>query len=149
MRISDWSSDVCSSDLLPHERLSPRSDTIGQRLAVLRRITHPAEGEIQVVVAPVRSVLQPQVKGLGDLAPVEVRKGDTVEIADTARRLSDAAHTRVALVERRGEYAVRGGLVDFFPPTEAHPPRNAFLGDDLAELPRFPVAGPPPPPPRP
>ncbi|NYG58497.1 transcription-repair coupling factor (superfamily II helicase) [Nocardioides daedukensis] len=129
-----------SWETLPHERLSPRSDTIGQRLAVLRRITHPAEGEIQVVVAPVRSVLQPQVKGLGDLAPVEVRKGDTVEIDDIARRLSDAAYSRVDLVERRGEYAVRGGIVDIFPPTEEHPLRIEFWGDDVEEIRSFSVA---------
>ena len=47
-----------SWETLPHERLSPRSDTIGRRLAVLRRICHPEEGELRVVVAPVRSLLQ-------------------------------------------------------------------------------------------
>jgi len=58
-----------SWETLPHERLSPRSDTVGRRLAVLRRLSHPTPDHpaIQVVVAPVRSVLQPQVKGLGDL----------------------------------------------------------------------------------
>ena len=60
-----------SWETLPHERLSPRSDTVGRRLAVLRRLAHPdaAHGALQVVVAPVRSVLQPQVKGLGDHVP--------------------------------------------------------------------------------
>ncbi len=62
-------------ETLPHERLSPRSDTVGRRLAVLRRLAHPLAGDVtagpvQVVVAPIRSVLQPQVKGLGDLEPV-------------------------------------------------------------------------------
>ncbi len=60
-----------SWETLPHERLSPRSDTVGRRLAVLRRLRHPgdseANGPLKVVVAPVRSVLQPQVKGLADL----------------------------------------------------------------------------------
>ena len=63
-------------ETLPHERLSPRSDTVGRRLAVLRRLAHPdavgAAGPLRVVVAPVRSVLQPQLKGLGDLEPVEL-----------------------------------------------------------------------------
>src|SRR5919202_996890 len=54
-------------ETLPHERLSPRSDTVGRRLAVLRRLAHPDGRELSVVVAPVRSVLQPQLKGLGDL----------------------------------------------------------------------------------
>ena len=59
-----------SWETLPHERLSPRSDTVGQRLAVLRRLAHgdpddAAAGPLQVVVAPVRAVLQPIVSGLG------------------------------------------------------------------------------------
>ena len=56
-------------ETLPHERLSPRSDTVGQRLAVLRRLAHPGTepgtGPLRVVVAPVRALLQPQVAGLG------------------------------------------------------------------------------------
>jgi transcription-repair coupling factor (superfamily II helicase) len=68
-------------ETLPHERLSPRADTVGQRLAVLHRLAHPAEedsagGPLSVVVAPVRSVLQPQVPRLGELAPVQMRAGD-------------------------------------------------------------------------
>jgi transcription-repair coupling factor (superfamily II helicase) len=52
-------------ETLPHERLSPRSDTVGRRLAVLRRLAHPdpATGRLRVVVAPIRSVLQPQLAG--------------------------------------------------------------------------------------
>src|SRR4030095_4504586 len=59
-------------ETLPHERLSPRSDTVGRRLAVLRRLAHPDGRELSVVVAPVRSVLQPQLKGLGDPHAVEL-----------------------------------------------------------------------------
>ena len=129
-----------SWETLPHERLSPRSDTVGQRLAVLRRIVHPEDGELKVVVAPVRSILQPQVKGLGDLAPVELRKGDSVELDDLVARLAGAAYSRVDLVERRGEFAVRGGIVDVFPPTEEHPLRVEFWGDDIEEIRSFAVA---------
>src|SRR5687768_5056032 len=57
-------------ETLPHERLSPRSDTVGRRLAVLRRLSHPGGHPLRVVVAPVRSMLQPQLKGLGELEPV-------------------------------------------------------------------------------
>ena len=67
-------------ETLPHERLSPRSDTVGQRIAVLRRLAHPAqddpvEGPLRVVVAPIRGVLQPIVAGLGDLEPVRLPRG--------------------------------------------------------------------------
>ncbi|CAN5454119.1 transcription-repair coupling factor [soil metagenome] len=133
-----------SWETLPHERLSPRSDTVGRRLAVLRRLAHPgvdaANGPLKVVVAPVRSILQPQVKGLADLEPVELSLGDTVSLDDLVRRLSDAAYTRVDLVERRGEFAVRGGIVDVFPPTEEHPLRVELWGDDFEEIRWFSVA---------
>ncbi|MDQ3484831.1 MAG: DEAD/DEAH box helicase, partial [Actinomycetota bacterium] len=132
-------------ETLPHERLSPRSDTVGRRLAVLRRLAHPSldEGpstEVRVVVAPVRSVLQPQVKGLADLEPVALREGDTVELDDVVRRLADAAYQRVDMVERRGEFAVRGGIVDVFPPTEEHPVRVELFGDEIEEVRSFAIA---------
>ena len=131
-----------SWETLPHERLSPRSDTVGRRLAVLRRLAHPDahHGPLRVVVAPVRSVLQPQVKGLGDLEPVELVAGQTAPMEDVVQRLADAAYSRVDLVERRGEFAVRGGIVDVFPPTEEHPLRVEFWGDDVEEIRSFSVA---------
>jgi transcription-repair coupling factor (superfamily II helicase) len=131
-----------SWETLPHERLSPRSDTVGRRLAVLRRLAHPdeAHGRLQVVVAPVRSVLQPQVKGLGDLEPVQLVPGQTAPMEEVVQRLADAAYSRVDLVERRGEFAVRGGIVDVFPPTEEHPLRVEFWGDDVEEIRSFSVA---------
>jgi transcription-repair coupling factor (superfamily II helicase) len=133
-----------SWETLPHERLSPRSDTVGRRLAVLRRLAHPGNdpttGPVDVVVAPVRSLLQPQVKGLADLDPVELAVGDEADLEDVARRLSAAAYTRVDLVERRGEFAVRGGIVDVFPPTDEHPVRVEFFGDEVEEVRTFAVA---------
>jgi len=131
-------------ETLPHERLSPRSDTVGRRLAVLRRLRHPGadegNGPLDVVVAPIRSVLQPQVQGLADLEPVELAVGDSADLDDVVRRLSDAAYSRVDLVEKRGEFAVRGGIVDIFPPTEEHPLRVEFFGDDIDEIRSFAVA---------
>src|SRR3954470_23635769 len=128
-------------ETLPHERLSPGADTVGRRLAVLRDLTHPGgNGPIDVLVAPVRSVLQPLAPGLGDLTPVELKPGDTAELDVVARALVDAAYTRVELVEKRGEFAVRGGLLDVFPPTEPHPVRVEFWGDEVDELRYFSAA---------
>ncbi len=122
-------------ETLPHERLSPRADTVGRRLAVLRDLTHPGDRPlVDVLVAPVRSVLQPLAPGLGDLTPVELRPGQEADLDDIARALVDAAYTRVELVEKRGEFAVRGGLLDVFPPTEPHPIRVEFWGDEVDEL---------------
>ncbi|GLW62078.1 transcription-repair-coupling factor [Actinomadura rubrobrunea] len=132
-------------ETLPHEKLSPRSDTVGRRLAVLRRLTHPdagdgAGGPLGVVVTPVRAVLQPIVAGLGDLEPVRLRPGDEAELDDVVRRLADAGYTRVDLVEKRGELAVRGGILDVFPPTEEHPLRVEFWGDTVEEIRYFKAA---------
>ncbi len=127
-------------ETLPHERLSPRSDTVGRRLAVLRRLVHADPSPLAVVVAPVRSMLQPQVKGLADLAPVSVATGDDHGLELLVSDLAAAAYIRVDLVERRGEFAVRGGIVDVFPPTEEHPLRVEFWGDTVEEIRRFAVA---------
>ncbi|AGL14593.1 transcription-repair coupling factor [Actinoplanes sp. N902-109] len=132
-----------SWETLPHERLSPRSDTVGRRLAVLRHLAHPEETgaePLQVVVAPVRSLLQPQLKGLGDLEPVELRSGGEAELEQVAHRLSDMAYARVDLVTKRGEFAVRGGILDVFPPTDEHPSRVEFWGDEVEEIRTFAVA---------
>lgn len=136
-----------SWETLPHERLSPRSDTVGRRLAVLRRLAHPEatdaqgrSGPLRVVVAPVRSLLQPQLKGLGELEPVRLSAGDEADLEEVARRLTDMAYARVDLVTKRGEFAVRGGILDVFPPTDEHPARVEFWGDEVEEIRTFAVA---------
>ncbi|MEV8534362.1 transcription-repair coupling factor [Streptomyces sp. NPDC051211] len=137
--------DYPSWETLPHERLSPRSDTVGRRLAVLRRLSHPskddpAAGPVSVVVAPIRSVLQPQVEGLGELVPVSLRQGGSADLGEVTEALAAAAYARVELVEKRGEFAVRGGILDVFPPTEEHPLRIEFWGDEVEEIRYFKVA---------
>jgi transcription-repair coupling factor (superfamily II helicase) len=128
-------------ETLPHERLSPRSDTVGRRLEVLRRLVDNSDLPApRIVVAPVRSILQPQVRGLGELRPIRLRVGDDIDLTDLATVLVSAAYTRVDLVERRGEFAVRGGIVDIFPPTEEHPVRVDFFGDTVEEIRYFSVA---------
>jgi transcription-repair coupling factor (superfamily II helicase) len=131
-----------SWETLPHERLSPRADTVGRRLAVLRRLAHPElfDTPLRVVVAPVRSVLQPQLRGLGDLEPVELHQGGEADLEEVVQRLSGMAYARVDLVEKRGEFAVRGGILDVFPPTEEHPMRVEFWGDEIEEIRSFAVA---------
>ena len=142
---ADVVADFPSWETLPHERLSPRSDTVGRRLAVLRRLTHPdpsdtAYGPLDVVVAPVRALLQPLVKGLGELVPVALKAGDEMPLEKVVDALVAAAYTRTDLVERRGEFAVRGGILDVFSPTEQHPLRIEFWGDTVEEIRWFKVA---------
>ncbi|MDN5899640.1 MAG: DEAD/DEAH box helicase, partial [Brachybacterium sp.] len=128
-------------ETLPHERLSPRADTVAKRLSTLRRIAHPeTEDPAHVVLMPVRSLLQPIAKGLGDLRPVRAAVGDTYALEDIERDLVDAAYARVDMVEKRGEFAVRGGILDVFPPTEPHPVRVDLFGDEIDDVRYFSVA---------
>ncbi|MDR2347880.1 MAG: hypothetical protein LBD90_04540, partial [Bifidobacteriaceae bacterium] len=130
-------------ETLPHERLSPRPDTLGRRTAVFRRLARPdpsgPRGPIELLVTPLRSVLQPVVKGLGEIAPVSLRAGDQADLTKVAERLAQLAYSRVDMVTRRGEFAVRGGILDVFPPTEDHPVRLDFWGDEVDECRYFAV----------
>ncbi len=128
-------------ETLPHERLSPRSDTVARRLLVQRRLAHPEEfAPLRLLILPVRALLQPIVAGLGELAPVRVRVGDTVDLEELENQLVDAAYSRVDMVERRGEFAVRGGILDIFPPTESHPRRIELFGDEVEEIRAFAIS---------
>ena len=118
-------------ETLPHERLSPRSDTVGRRLQVLRAMTGEPSSRPQVVIAPVRAVIQPIVTGIEKLEPVHLVRGEEYPFKDVVRGLNDAAYSRVDLVAKRGEYAVRGGIIDVFPPTATTPVRLEFFGDEL------------------
>ena len=127
-------------ETLPHERLSPRSDTVGKRLNVLRSITHLETPTPQVVIAPVRAVIQPLVAGIENLEPVSLARGEEYSFKDVIKGLTDAAYSRVDLVAKRGEYAVRGGIIDVFAPTAQHPVRLEFFGDELDEIRYFSTA---------
>src|SRR5690606_1420553 len=116
-----------SWETLPHERLSPSADTVGRRLHVLRRLARPDDRdlgpELRVVVATVRSLVQPMAPGLGEIDPVTLRVGTEHDFEELVERLVELAYTRVDMVGKRGEFAVRGGILDVFPPTADHPVR--------------------------
>ena len=128
-------------ETLPHERLSPRADTVAKRLKTLRRIAHPeTEDPVHVLLMPVRSLLQPIATGLGELRPVRALVGEEHPLEDLEQELVDAAYVRVDMVEKRGEFAVRGGILDVFPPTEPHPVRVDLFGDEIDDVRYFAVA---------
>ncbi len=89
----------------------------------------------------------PAERARGDARP---RRRDRVRLlvvhllhedaGDVAERLVAAAYSRVDMVERRGEFAVRGGILDVFPPTEDHPLRIELWGDTVEEIRWFSVA---------
>ena len=66
--------------------------------------------------------------------------GQAAALDDVLAGLVEIGYTRTDLVERRGEMAVRGGIVNVFPPTEEHPLRVEFFGDEVEEIRQFRVA---------
>ncbi|CAJ1497387.1 transcription-repair coupling factor [[Mycobacterium] burgundiense] len=136
-----------SWETLPHERLSPGVETVGARMLMLRRLAFPDDARLgpplQVVVTTARSLLQPMVSGLATsehTEPVLLSVGDEVGFEDTIARLSRMAYDRVDMVGKRGEFAVRGGILDVFAPTAEHPVRIEFWGDEVSEMRMFSVA---------
>ncbi|GAB3600462.1 transcription-repair coupling factor [Microbacterium tumbae] len=128
-------------ETLPHERLSPSADTVGRRLETLRRITTWTREHPLVVVASVRAALQPIAGNLGDTAPLElVVGGRGIELERAVEQLVERAYTRVDMVSRRGEFAVRGGILDVFPAISEHPYRVEFFGDEVDQIRAFSVA---------
>ncbi|MCH9700988.1 MAG: transcription-repair coupling factor, partial [Actinomycetia bacterium] len=157
-----------SWETLPHERLSPGVDTVGARLMLLRRLSRPEDERLgpplRIVVTAARSLLQPmaQRRGgeCGGFEPVMLTVGADIDLGGGAApaatfgagaapaatfdgviaRLVDLAYTRVDMVGKRGEFAVRGGILDIFPPTYEHPVRIEFWGDEVSEMRMFSVA---------
>ncbi|MFS0893134.1 transcription-repair coupling factor [Microbacterium sp. 179-I 3D3 NHS] len=128
-------------ETLPHERLSPSPDTVGHRLQTLRRIREWSGERPIVVVASVRAALQPIAGNLGDILPLELTVGSRGnELDQVAEQLVERAYSRVDMVSRRGEFAVRGGILDVFPPTSEHPYRVEFFGDEIDQIRAFSVA---------
>ncbi|WP_038170592.1 transcription-repair coupling factor [Tomitella biformata] len=142
--IGDAAVQFPSWETLPHERLSPSADTVGRRLQVLRRLARPDDAvygpPLQVIVSTVRSLVQPMAAGLGEVEPVVLRVGEEHEYDVLITRLVELAYTRVDMVGKRGEFAVRGGILDIFSPTADHPARVEFWGDEITELRAFSVA---------
>ncbi|RZT25818.1 transcription-repair coupling factor [Mycobacterium sp. BK558] len=133
-----------SWETLPHERLSPGVDTVGARMMLLRRLTHPDDDRLgpplRIVVTTARSLLQPMAPDLADIEPVTLTVGADADFDATVARLVDLAYTRVDMVGKRGEFAVRGGILDVFSPTAEHPVRVEFWGDEVSEMRMFSVA---------
>jgi len=120
-------------ETLPHEKLSPKSDTVAARIKVLSNLA-----SAKVIITSVRALIQP-------IAPLEIALFTleiTQEIAmnKLITHLALLGFSRTDLVERRGDFAVRGGILDLFLPDQDHPVRIDFFGDEIEDLTWFTVA---------
>ena len=123
---------------LPSERLSPQPETVGRRLAVVDRLAHPEDAAepLLAVVAPVRAALQPMDPRLATRRPLRLRPGHA-PLEGVVEQLVTLGYDRRPHVEARGQFAVRGGIVDVFPAAAEQAVRLEWFGDDLETLRTF------------
>lgn len=130
-------------ETLPHERLSPRSDTVARRIHALCQLEgqrNKATSSYPVIITPARGLIHRFIADLAKAPLMELESGQEIGLETLVGHLSALAYSRTDLVERRGEFAVRGGIVDIFLPLCAHPVRIDFFGDEIEEFSYFEVA---------
>ncbi|HEX2149520.1 MAG TPA: transcription-repair coupling factor, partial [Actinomycetota bacterium] len=123
-------------EVLPGEAMSPTLQTMGCRIKVLRDLA--AGRPPKVIVASVRALVQAVAQPPADA--IELAVGSEVSLDDTVARLVAYGFERNYLVERPGEFSVRGGLLDVFPADSEDPVRAEFFGDEVSDLRRFSVS---------
>jgi transcription-repair coupling factor (superfamily II helicase) len=120
---------------LPYEGISPSPQIAGARAEAARRL-RTADGPL-VVAAPVLAAIQGLAPDLGLHDPLVIASNTSSPPDRLAARLVDLGYSRVDVVEHRGEFAVRGGILDVFPSTARRPVRAEFFGDDVESLRQF------------
>jgi len=117
----------------PYAEMQPDRRTIMRRMAVLYRLTRgPAP---RVVVASAAAVFR-RVLPAGPFAELcsEVRAGEAVSREALIRQLVDAGYGRSPVVEDPGTFAVRGAVIDVYPPVYRHPVRLELFGDEVESI---------------
>jgi transcription-repair coupling factor (superfamily II helicase) len=116
-------------ETLPFEHVSPNVVTMATRVEARHLLT---QAQPVVVVASVRAVIQRLSPT--SVMPLILSKGENYDFSGTVADLVERGYTRVDRAEARGEMAVRGGIIDVFPPTADSPYRLDFWGDRLDEI---------------
>ena len=122
-------------DALPYEGMDPAPEVAARRADAIGRL-RGASGPF-VVVAPYLAAMQAIPPTLGTARTVQLAAGVELAPDALAERLSELGYTRVDVVEHRGEFAVRGGVVDVFPGIARRPARLEYWGDEIERLREF------------
>ncbi len=110
-------------------------ETLGSRVRVA---THLLERKPTVVVSALQSSLQPMPSRAAlEAAYLRIQRGDFLPPEELVKKLINFGFKRERMVERIGEFAVRGGIIDIFPILADEPIRIEFFGDDIESLRRF------------
>ncbi len=124
-------------ETLPHERLSPKADTVTARFKALNKIS---DQKVRVIVCSVRALLQPIISNDLNTSIIKIQQGLNLQMQELMNQLIRFGFSRSDLVERRGDFAVRGGILDIFPADQDHPIRIDFFGDEIEELSFFSIS---------
>jgi len=127
-------------DCLPYDRVSPNPAVAGRRMEALWRLTQGdvATTRMFVVLTTVNAVLQRvPAREVVRQSNFRAALGDSVALDQLTGYLVRDGYARTSTVREPGEYAVRGGIVDIFPPGDENPLRLDFFGDTLDAIRRF------------
>ncbi len=126
---------VPSWEVPPFEDLSPPPETIAARIEGL---FHLGQTKNPILVTTAEAVLQ----RLPPRSTFAARwsylvEGDVLDLDELAERLVDWGYRRVPLVEDRGDFCIRGGILDIFPPAHPNPLRLELAGDTIESMREF------------
>jgi len=126
---------LSSWDVVPFEDISPPPEAVAARIEGLYHLRH---GKNPIVVTTPEAVLQrvppPDVFSERYWYLVE---GDELDTEKMAERLDAWGYRRLGMVEDGGEFSVRGGIVDIYPPAHPYPLRLELAGDVIERIYRF------------
>jgi len=124
-----------SWDLLTTDMFAFQRETELARLEVFHRLAY---GGPAVLVIPARALMQKVIPREVLEGYVEwISVGDIRERDELVRKLTEGGYGRVTLVEGKGEFSVRGNMIDLYSPSAPHPFRLEFFGDELESIRAF------------
>src|SRR5436190_5231847 len=115
--------------------LAPPPHLVGLRIAALDSLTAGDDAlEPPVVVASAVALAEAVPEASLRPAGFSLRVGEEVDLADVAERLVEAGYERIDQVEERGQFAMRGGILDVFGATEDRAARLELFGDEIEQI---------------
>lgn len=125
-------------DCLPYDRVGPHGDILAKRMTALSRLASITAKKPRLILTTVNAALQRvPPNSMIDKTNFIARIGDEVDIPKLTDFLITNGYSRASQVMERGEFAVRGGLIDIFAPGTVEPVRMDFFGDELDTIRRF------------
>ena len=128
-------------DCLPYDRVSPSPAISAERMSTLTRLANGGAGERPLLVVTTANAAVQRVPARATMrgAAFATHVGRVVNIADLERYFAVNGFQRASTVSERGEFAVRGGVIDVFPPGAEEPVRLDLFGDTLESIRSFDV----------